>query len=75
MAPVSVPITPKTAGRYLVGRTITAVSVESVTGKTGRPSHHVSALTLDDGTRILLSVEELEGEYAVVMTRYRGGHQ
>ena len=55
-----VPITTKTAQRYLVGRTIEGVDVERVEGVPGsEPVHSVRYLRLSDGSRIALGVEWL----------------
>ena len=55
-----VPITTKTAQRYLVGRTNEGVDVERVEGVPGsEPVHSVRYLRLSDGSRIALGVEWL----------------
>ena len=72
MSGQGVPITQRTAQRYLVGKTIESVDVEHISPDPSREGHvhSVRYLRLDDGSRIRLSVAELECDYAVTMTRY-----
>ncbi len=64
------PITQRNARRYLIGRTITAVSVAGTMDTSGGRVHNVQRIELDDGTRLVLSVAELPADYAVTFTRY-----
>lgn len=66
-------ITPKTAARYLVGRTIVHVGVERMESEHHEPAWHISKLALDDGSVVMLDVAEQETEYAVTGLRFPKG--
>lgn len=60
---------PKTAQRYLVGRTIVSVEVQVCKGQSGKNVHDVTKIVFDDGSAVLLNVHVLEDGNATEMLR------
>lgn len=50
--------------KRLIGKKITAVTLEQAIGGSG-PYHHLQAIELEDGTRLRLMVIEGEADYGV----------
>jgi len=60
--------------RAVVGKTIVAVEQHRVEDETRKGVlYNVSAIVLDDGTRLTFQVAELESDYAVTCTAYKHG--
>ena len=66
-----VTVTPKTAARYLVGRTVAKVEVVECEDTSGGRVWSVERLHFTDGSQICFSVSELPSEYAVTAKRWR----
>ncbi len=56
--------------RHIVGKTIASVKQQPLTANTGDRVYHMGRITFTDGSHLILSVAELETEYAVIGTFY-----
>jgi hypothetical protein len=58
--------------RGVIGKRIAAVEQQPITTPSNDRVYHIIAIVLEDGTRLVPHVAELEADYAVEMTAYKG---